>query len=57
MARMSKFGRTHDDNLPALGGPELPTQGDGVVIRPDGKGGWKVMAQFKPTSWSSLRGG
>jgi hypothetical protein len=43
----------HDDNLPAAGGPEIRTQGEAVIIRPDGRGGFAVVAQIKPERWAS----
>ena len=46
----------HDDNMPAAGGPEIKSQGEAVVIKADGKGGFKVIAQIKPGFWrASLR--
>lgn len=44
----------HDDNLPAAGGPELETQGEAAVIRPDGRGEFSVIAQLLPGQWTSL---
>jgi hypothetical protein len=42
----------HDDNLPAAGGPEIKTQGEAVIIRPDGSGGFDVVALIKPARWA-----
>lgn len=44
----------HDDNMPAAGGPEIKTQGEVVIVKPDGKGGFTVIAQVKPGAWSNL---
>jgi phosphohistidine phosphatase SixA len=44
----------HDDNLPATGGPEIKMQGEAVVMRPDGKGGFTVMGHVKPYQWTGL---
>jgi hypothetical protein len=41
----------HDDNMPAAGGPEIRTQGEAVLIRPDGGGGFTVVAQIGPRVW------
>jgi hypothetical protein len=41
----------HDDNMPAAGGPEIKTQGEAVIIKPDGKGDFSVVAQIKPGRW------
>ena len=46
----------HDDNIPAAGGPEIKTQGEVVVIKPDGKGGFVVVAQIKPGYWRKAAG-
>jgi hypothetical protein len=46
----------HDDNLPAAGGPEIKTQGEAVVIKPDGKGGFAVVALIAPGRWSGVAG-
>jgi hypothetical protein len=42
----------HDDNIPATGGPEIKTQGEAVIIRPDGKGGFDVVALIQPGRWT-----
>jgi hypothetical protein len=44
----------HDDNMPAVGGPELKSQGDAVVLRPDGKGGFAVVAEIGVDEWRKL---
>ena len=44
----------HDDNLPAAGGPDLPRQGDAVILKPDGGGGFAVVAQLAPDAWAKL---
>jgi hypothetical protein len=44
----------HDDNLTAAGGPLLDIQGEAAIIRPDGKGGFEVIARLKPDQWSQL---
>lgn len=41
----------HDDNMPAAGGPEIKTQGEVVIVKPDGKGGFIVVAQIRPGFW------
>jgi hypothetical protein len=41
----------HDDNMPAAGGPEIKTQGEAVIVKADGKGGFTVIAQIKPGFW------
>jgi phosphohistidine phosphatase SixA len=41
----------HDDNMPAVGGPEIKTQGEALVIRPEGKGGFTVIASIQPGNW------
>jgi hypothetical protein len=43
----------HDDNMPAAGGPEIKTQGEAVIVKPDGKGGFAVVAQIKPGRWAA----
>jgi hypothetical protein len=45
----------HDDNMPAAGGPEIKTQGEAVIVKPDGKGGFTVVAQIKPDAWRRLK--
>jgi hypothetical protein len=42
----------HDDNMPAVGGPEIKTQGEAIIIKPDGKGGFTVVAAIKPGRWA-----
>lgn len=42
----------HDDNMPAAGGPEIKTQGEAIVVKPDGKGGFAVVAAIKPGRWA-----
>jgi hypothetical protein len=42
----------HDDNMPAVGGPEIRTQGEAVIVRPDGKGGYAMVALVKPARWA-----
>lgn len=44
----------HDDNMPAAGGPEIKTQGEAVIVKPDGRGGFTVVAILKPGRWTSL---
>ena len=44
----------HDDNLPAAGGPEIKTQGEAVVIKSVGKGGFTVIGTIKPGRWVTL---
>lgn len=44
----------HDDNLPAAGGPEIKTQGEAVIVKPDGQGGFAVVAALKPSQWRGL---
>jgi phosphohistidine phosphatase SixA len=44
----------HDDNLPAAGGPELKRQGDAVIMKPDEKGGFSVIAELKVSDWKKL---
>jgi hypothetical protein len=46
----------HDDNMPAAGGPEIKTQGEAVVIKPDGRGGFAVVAQIRPGRWGEAAG-
>jgi hypothetical protein len=46
----------HDDNMPAAGGPEIRTQGEAVILRPDGKGGFGVVALIKPGRWPGAIG-
>lgn len=46
----------HDDNLPAAGGPELKAQGDAVIIKPDGKGSFEVVAEVKIGKWKAFLG-
>jgi hypothetical protein len=41
----------HDDNMPAVGGPEIKTQGEAVIIRPDGRGSFTVVASIRPGRW------
>ena len=41
----------HDDNMPATGGPLIKTQGEAVIVKPDGKGGFVVVAQVQPWFW------
>lgn len=45
----------HDDNMPAAGGPEIKTQGEAVIVKADGKGGFSVVAQLKPGGWRKLK--
>jgi hypothetical protein len=45
----------HDDNMPATGGPEIRTQGEAVVMKPDGRGGFEVVASIKPHRWANTR--
>lgn len=47
----------HDDNLPAAGGPELKAQGDAVIVKPDGKGGYDVVAEVKIGKWKAFLAG
>lgn len=42
----------HDDNMPAVGGPEIKTQGEAVIVKPDGRGGFTVVASIAPRRWS-----
>jgi hypothetical protein len=44
----------HDDNLVAAGGPLLGVQGEAAVLKPDGKGGFTVVARLKPDQWRLL---
>ena len=44
----------HDDNLTAAGGPLLEVQGEAAIIKPDGKGGFVVVARLKPDQWTLL---
>jgi hypothetical protein len=45
----------HDDNMPAAGGPEIKTQGEAVIVKPDGAGGFRVVALIKPGRWTAAR--
>jgi phosphohistidine phosphatase SixA len=47
----------HDDNMPASGGPEIKTQGEAVIAKPDGKGGFSVVAQVQPWFWRAAAQG
>lgn len=47
----------HDDNMPAAGGPEIKTQGEAVIVKPDGKGGFTVVAQVLPGFWRAAAQG
>ncbi|MCA0399788.1 MAG: histidine phosphatase family protein [Proteobacteria bacterium] len=47
----------HDDNMPAVGGPELKAQGDAVIVKPDGKGGFEVVAEVKIGKWQTFLAG
>jgi phosphohistidine phosphatase SixA len=47
----------HDDNMPAAGGPEMKTQGEAVIAKPDGKGGFVVVAQVQPWFWRAAAQG
>jgi phosphohistidine phosphatase SixA len=47
----------HDDHMPAAGGPEIRTQGEAVIARPDGKGGFIVVAQVQPWFWRAAAQG
>jgi phosphohistidine phosphatase SixA len=47
----------HDDHMPAAGGPEMKTQGEAVIVRPDGKGGFLVVAQVQPWFWRAAAQG
>ncbi len=44
----------HDDNLTAAGGPLLEVQGEAAIIKPDGMGGFAVVARLKPDQWTLL---
>jgi hypothetical protein len=44
----------HDDNLTAAGGPLLEVQGEAAIIKPDGNGGFTVVARLKPDQWTTL---
>jgi hypothetical protein len=45
----------HDDNMPAAGGPEIPKQGNAVIVRPDGRGGFTVVAQVEAEFWRAMQ--
>ena len=47
----------HDDNMPASGGPEIKVQGEAVIVKPDGKGGFAVVAQIQPWFWRAAAQG
>jgi phosphohistidine phosphatase SixA len=47
----------HDDHMPAAGGPEMKTQGEAVITKPDGKGGFTVVAQVQPWFWRAAAQG
>jgi phosphohistidine phosphatase SixA len=47
----------HDDNMPASGGPDIKTQGEAVITKPDGKGGFIVVAQVQPWFWRAAAQG
>jgi phosphohistidine phosphatase SixA len=47
----------HDDNMPASGGPEIKTQGEAVIVKPDGKGGFTIVAQVQPWFWRAAAQG
>jgi hypothetical protein len=44
----------HDDNMPAAGGPDIKTQGEAVIVKPDGRGGFAVVASIRPGRWPNL---
>jgi hypothetical protein len=44
----------HDDNLPAVGAPYPETQGEALLFRPNGKGGFALVMQIKPDVWPLL---
>jgi hypothetical protein len=46
----------HDDNMPAAGGPEIRTQGEAVIVKPDGRGGFTVVASVLPARWRPASG-
>jgi hypothetical protein len=50
-ARTNTIIMAHDDNMPAVGGPEIKTQGEAVIVRPDGRGGFTVAARLPPGAW------
>jgi hypothetical protein len=56
LARMPPAGTNtvimaHDDNMPAAGGPEIKTQGEAVIVKADGRGGFAVVAHIRPSFW------
>ena len=57
LAKVSTSGQNtvimgHDDNMPAAGGPEIKTQGEAVITKADGKGGFVVIGTIKPGRWA-----
>jgi hypothetical protein len=44
----------HDDNLPTVGAPYPESQGEALIFKPDGKGGFELKFQVKPDVWDAL---
>jgi hypothetical protein len=53
-AGMNTVIMAHDDNLTASGGPLLEIQGEAAIAKPDGKGGFEIIARLKPDQWTTL---
>jgi phosphohistidine phosphatase SixA len=45
---------SHGYNMLVLEGFQLGTQGEAVIFRPDGRGGYRLLARLAPSDWDKL---